>query len=287
MRKKLVIATRGSKLALAQAHQVQDELKKINVDTEILVVHTKGDKDRNSALKEIGGDGLFVREIEKAILAGEADIAVHSGKDLPYNLADGLVIAGVSKAADCRDCLISAKGKEELNIIGTGSPRRILEYKRANPDAKFREIRGNITTRLRKLHDGECDAVILAAAGLRRLNIDLSPYDVHEFSAEEMMPAACQGIIAIECRQEDSDVVKAVRKMTHRHSWKRFNIERRLFRIMEADCSMAVGIHAEVDGDKLILSAMFEGRRVEKTGTYLNGEKLCAEIKKEIFRGQL
>ena len=128
MKKKLVIATRGSKLALAQAYQVQNELDKLNVDTEILIVHTKGDKDRKSSLKDIGGDGLFVREIERKLLTGEADIAVHSGKDLPYNLAEGLIIAGVPEAVDFRDCLISRKGESELKVIGTGSPRRILEY---------------------------------------------------------------------------------------------------------------------------------------------------------------
>lgn len=285
MRKKLVIATRGSKLALAQANQVKDELSKVEVDTEILIVHTKGDRDRKSALKDIGGDGLFVREIEKKLLTGEADIAVHSGKDLPYNLSDGLVIAGVPKAVNFRDCLISRKGESALKIIGTGSPRRILEYSRMNPDAEFKEIRGNITTRLRKLEDGEYDAIILARAGIQRLDIDLSRYDVHEFSVDEMMPAGCQGIIAIECRQREKKVVEAIQKITHQHSWKRFNAERQLFRIMEADCSMAVGIHAEIDGDELSLSAMFNGRRSEQKGLYLEGGELCDSVKKEIFRG--
>ena len=285
MKKKLVIATRGSKLALAQVYQVQNELDKLNVDTEILIVHTKGDKDRKSSLKDIGGDGLFVREIEKKLLTGEADIAVHSGKDLPYNLAEGLIIAGVPEAVDFRDCLISRKGESELKVIGTGSPRRILEYRRMNADAEFKEIRGNITTRLGKLDEGGYDAVILARAGLQRLDMDLSEYNVRDFSTTEMMPAGCQGIIAVECREEDTDTVKAIRRITHKHSWKRFNAERQLFKMMEADCSMAVGIHSEIHGDELVLSAMFEGERSEKKGSYLNSDELCASIKKEIFRG--
>ena len=209
--RKIVLATRGSKLALAQAEQVKALIEAKGFECELLIVKTKGDKDQNRPIHEIGGDGLFVREIEKALLDKSADIAVHSAKDLPYELAEGLLIAGVPKAASPADCLIrlkTAASKDEPVVIGTGSPRRICEYLAIDENVEFKSIRGNIDTRLGKLESGEYDSIILARAALDRLNIDLSPYDVYEFSSEEMIPAACQGIIAIECRSEDKEIVR-------------------------------------------------------------------------------
>lgn len=185
--RKIVLATRGSKLALTQAEQVKALIEAKGFECELLIVKTKGDKDQNRPIHEIGGDGLFVREIEKALLDRSADIAVHSAKDLPYELAEGLVIAGVPKAASSADCLISLKvdgtctaENDAKKVIGTGSPRRICEYLAIDENVEFKSLRGNIDTRLGKLESGEYDSIILARAALDRLNIDLSPYDVYE-----------------------------------------------------------------------------------------------------------
>lgn len=269
--RKIVLATRGSKLALAQAEQVKALIEAKGFECEILIVKTKGDKDQNRPIHEIGGDGLFMREIEKALLDKSADIAVHSAKDLPYELAGGLLIAGVPKAASPADCLIrlkTAASKDEPVVIGTGSPRRICEYSEIDDAAEFKSLRGNIDTRLGKLDSGEYDSIILARAALDRLNIDLSPYDVHEFSSEEMIPAACQGIIAIECRDEDEEIVRLLGEISDFETKRRFDLERSVFCKLKADCKSALGVHAKIEGDSVTLMALKDERKVCLEGRF-------------------
>lgn len=268
--RKTVIATRGSKLALVQAEMVRAALIAAGVnDTSILTVSTKGDRDRTSPLGSIGGKGLFVKEIEAVLAGGEGDIAVHSAKDLPYELMEGMTIGAVLVAADPRDCLISVRGRElpKAPVIGTGSRRRMLECGKHFPNAVFKEIRGNVDTRLRKLVEGEYDAIILAKAGLDRLGSDLSDFDVHIFSTQDFIPAPCQGIIAVECRADDEEMLSILKKVNDERTRRRFEIERRIFAGTQADCSVAVGVHAvmpcDEDGGKCRVSAAFEGRRVE------------------------
>lgn len=282
MMEKLVLATRGSKLALAQAEQVKALIEDKGVKCEILIVKTKGDKDRNRPIQEIGGDGLFVREIEKALLDNRADIAVHSAKDLPYELAEGLSIGGIPKAAACADCLISLKCDAEEStdrqaspkVIGTGSPRRICEYSAIDGNVQFKGLRGNIGTRLDKLSSGEYDAIILARAGLDRLNIDLSRYDVYEFTSEEMIPAACQGIIAIECRSCDREIAELLTNISDPDAKRRFDIERSVFCRLKADCKSALGVHAKIDGDKVTLMALKDDRKVCIEGNFEDRQEL-------------
>lgn len=274
----MILATRVSLLALRQAELVKRKLEEAGEQVTILPVTTKGDRDRIRALSEIGGDGLFVRELERVLLSGEADLAVHCGKDLPYCLAEGLVIGGVPMMADARDCLISRKESGDLpgrdpdgisgpgnsvpagnspfskDPVGTGSPRRTAEYLRLCPDAEFAGIRGNINTRIRRLREGAYGSIILAKAGLDRLEPDLSGLTVRVFSAEEMIPAPCQGILAAECRADDKRTAEILRRITDPVAARRFEVERYLFGSMKADCSMAVGIHAEFGrfpGDEL------------------------------------
>lgn len=273
--RKIVLATRGSKLALAQAEQVKALIEAKGFECELLIVKTKGDKDQNRPIHEIGGDGLFVREIEKALLDKSADIAVHSAKDLPYELAEGLLIAGVPKAASPADCLVSLKGdgtctaeNRAKKIIGTGSPRRICEFSEIDDEAEFKSIRGNIDTRLGKLDSGEYDSIILARAALDRLNIDLSPYDVYEFSSEDMIPAACQGIIAIECRSEDKEIVRLLGEVSDFDTKRRFDLERSVFCKLKADCKSALGVHAKIEGDSVTLMALKDERKVCLEGRF-------------------
>lgn len=283
--RKLILATRGSRLALAQAKAVQEQLEKLGVTVEQKIVKTKGDTDRTSPLREIGGKGLFVKEIELQLQSNEADIAVHSGKDLPYVLMNGMTIAANPKAADARDCLVFCKNKalSKRPVIGTGSPRRIEQCKEFYPGAEFKENRGNIDTRLRRLIDGQYDAIILAKAGLDRLGIDMEGLELKVFETEEFIPAACQGILAVECRSADKEVVSLLQQISDPVTRVRFELERRIFGELQADCSMAVGVHAVILGEKVRLSAMYQGRRYSCIGDFEDAEQLIMEIKNKLM----
>lgn len=282
--RKLILATRGSRLALAQANLVQEKLKELGVTVEQKIVKTRGDKDRTSSLREIGGKGLFVKEIELQLKSGQADIAVHSGKDLPYVIMEGMTIAANPKAADPRDCLVFCKNKElpKKPVIGTGSPRRIEACRSIYPDADFKEIRGNIDTRIRKLTDGEYDAIVLAKAGIDRLDIDMEDLEIKVFQTEEFVPAACQGILAVECRSEDEEVVSLLQQISDPDTRIRFELERQIFCELQADCSMAVGVHAKVCDGKVCLSAMYNGKRHSCIGNLEDAEQLIKEIKNNL-----
>lgn len=287
--RKLIIATRGSKLALAQTEIVRRLLQEVQVETAIHTITTAGDRDRIHALVKIGGRGVFVREIERELLSGEADLAVHSAKDLPYELAPGLVIAGTPKAADPRDALVTRKGKTGGGplVIGTGSPRRIAELRPLYPEAVFKDIRGNVTTRLHKLDRGEYDAIVLAMAGLERMGVDASAYDLHPFDVEQVMPAGCQGIIAVECRSRDRELMALLQKISHGITWRRFLLERELFCSMKVDCAMAVGIHASFPRKgEVRLGAMLDGVKAFRQGRTENYALLAASLKKELYDGK-
>lgn len=311
----LVLATRGSALAMAQAESVKTMLEaggEVSVD--LLPVTTKGDQDRRSELVKIGGNGLFVRGIEEELLAGRADIAVHCGKDLPFETAKELVIAGIPKAASGLDCLVAQKGSllpgrqdqgenpaEEAGtglVIGTGSMRRIHELRKLYPGAVFRSVRGNITTRIRKLGEG-FDGIVLAAAGLERLGLydpgmrgrddemqeggtftmDGREYGVRVFAPDECLPACTQGILAIECRRDDPERVRLLRSISDENAWKRFHAERCLFRMLHADCTMPVGIWSRLlDGDRIYMRAMYNGKYAEGESGYGAYEDLCSDL---------
>ncbi|MBQ9504494.1 MAG: hydroxymethylbilane synthase [Lachnospiraceae bacterium] len=281
--KKIKLATRGSRLALVQARLVRDILAGAGVAADEVIVSARGDRNKVSPLIKIGGNGLFVREIEKSLLAGEADIAVHCGKDLPFELDERLVIAGVTSSADCRDCLVMPEGKSltKASVIGTGSPRRIAEFPGLHNDIEFKDIRGNITTRLEKLRQGDYDGVILAKAGLDRIGFDGEGYDIRVYEPYEMIPAACQGILALECRRDDEELCRLVESISDEATMRRFEVERYMFCRLRADCSAAVGIYAKVDErspGELNIMAMYEGRRAEISGRYEDYRELCEEL---------
>lgn len=281
----IVIASRGSRLSMAQVDIVDTALKKCGVRSQRLVISTKGDINTSSALKEIGGNGLFVREIEEALSDGRADIAVHSAKDLPYQLADGMTIGAVVKAASPADLLVIKPGHEDsLHVIGTGSARRKAAVMRLYPDAVVKNIRGNVETRLKKLSSEDYDAIVLASAGVDRLGIDLSGYTVKRFSPDEMIPACAQGIVAVECRSDDAKTRSILEKINDSETQKRFVVERYLFELMKADCSLAVGVHAVISGEELTVYGLFEGRTASRTGRYSNYKTICKEIVEEIYR---
>lgn len=300
----LYLATRGSALALAQAETVKQLLEaKIgksgeNVRVELLTITTAGDKDRKSALSKIGGKGLFVRGIEEALLDGRADLAVHSAKDLPYELCEGLTIAGVPAAAPPEDLLIvrpdspfaerllhgptffeEERAAGKIPVIGTGSPRRVSELKAQIGPFEAKENRGNISTRIRKLKEGQFDAIVLARAGVERLQLDLSDLLIRRFSAEEMIPACGQGILAVECRGDDERMVRLLRGISDEKTRMRFDIERCLFRDMKADCATALGVFAKVDEDgHFTLTGMYGGRKERAAGSTDDYRTVCAGL---------
>lgn len=250
------IGTRKSKLALAQTNMVVKEIKKYFPSINIEVVHftTKGDKVLNKPLINIGGKGVFVTEIEDALLNKEIDLAVHSAKDLPLKLQDNLTISSVLKRGNYRDTLVTVKGKEidfsrEI-IIGTGSNRRKLAFKNLYPNATFKDIRGNVDTRLNKLYNGEYDGIILAMAGLERLDLlSDSRFTFTPFDYKEFVPAPCQGIIAIESR--NNDLTEILSKINHKDTFYSFQTERHILNILNADCGMPLGAYSFVENNKI------------------------------------
>lgn len=250
------IGTRKSKLALAQTNMVVNEIKKYFPSINIEVVHftTKGDKVLNKPLINIGGKGVFVTEIEDALLNKEIDLAVHSAKDLPLKLQDNLTIFSVLKRGNYRDTLVTVKGKEidfsrEI-IIGTGSNRRKLAFKNLYPNATFKDIRGNVDTRLNKLYNGEYDGIILAMAGLERLDLlSDSRFTFTPFDYKEFVPAPCQGIIAIESR--NNDLMEILSKINHKDTFYSFQTERHILNILNADCGMPLGAYSFVENNKI------------------------------------
>lgn len=250
------IGTRKSKLALAQTKMVVNEIKKYFPSINIEVVHftTKGDKVLNKPLINIGGKGVFVTEIEDALLNKEIDLAVHSAKDLPLKLQDNLTISAVLKRGNFRDTLVTVKGKEidfsKETVIGTGSNRRKLAFKNLYPNAAFKDIRGNVDTRLNKLYNGEYDGIILAMAGLERLDLlsdsrfTFTPFDYNSF-----VPAPCQGIIAIESR--NNDLTEILSKINHKDTFYSFQTERHILNILNADCGMPLGAYSFIENNKI------------------------------------
>lgn len=250
------IGTRKSKLALAQTNMVVNEIKKYFPSINIEVVHftTKGDKILNRPLINIGGKGVFVTEIEDALLNKEIDLAVHSAKDLPLKLQDNLTISAVLKRGNYRDTLVTVKGKEidfsRKIIIGTGSNRRKLAFKNLYPNATFKDIRGNVDTRLNKLYNGEYDGIILAMAGLERLDLlSDSRFTFTPFDYKDFVPAPCQGIIAIESR--NNDLTEILSKINHKDTYYSFQTERYILNILNADCGMPLGAYSFVENNKI------------------------------------
>lgn len=213
---------------------------------------TKGDKTLDKPLDAIGGKGVFIAEVEQALLSGKADIAVHSAKDLPSLLADGTAISAVISRGDLRDVLVTRKGTvlSQTPNIGTGSQRRRVQLLKIYPGAVFSDIRGNVDTRLGKLADGRYDGIILAAAGLQRLGLDKDErFDIRYFPADEFVPAPCQGIIAVQSRvNELSDILAAI---DDRDTHICFDTERSILRLEDSDCSSPMGAYSFIDNDGL------------------------------------
>lgn len=270
-KKTVKVGTRGSKLALAQTELV---IKALNerfpqIDFQMVTMSTRGDRDTSRALLEFGGKAVFVEEFEEAILKGDIDIAVHSAKDMPMEIMEGLTISGTLPRACPQDVFIYKSGRSfdrnESFVVGTSSLRRQYQIRDMYPNAVCKNLRGNVGTRIQKLEDGEYDAIILAAAGLERLGIIDGSAECLEvqkdkltfryLSTESMLPAACQGIIAIETRTY-GEVYDMVRAINDTEAYTQLTCERAVLSRLNAGCHEPIGVYSELHGDHMKLSLM-------------------------------
>lgn len=276
------IATRKSPLALWQAEFVKAELERIHTDlvVELLPMSTKGDVILDTPLAKVGGKGLFVKELEVAMLEGRADIAVHSMKDVPVDFPDGLGLQVICEREDPRDAFVSNNFKSLSDlpqgaVVGTSSLRRQCQLRAARPDLVIKDLRGNVGTRLAKLDNGDYDAIILAAAGLIRLKLENR---IASFiSTEESLPANGQGAVGIECRTDDERVKALLAPLEHLETRYRVLAERAMNTRLEGGCQVPIGAFAEINGDTLTLRGLVgnpDGSEII-TGT-VSGDKTTA-----------
>jgi hydroxymethylbilane synthase len=264
----ITIATRESRLALWQAEHVKALLEARGHSVKLLGMTTLGDQILDRSLSKVGGKGLFVKELETALDDGSADIAVHSLKDVPMDLPEGFALACVMEREDPRDAFVSNNYANLAALplgatVGTSSLRRVLLLKALRPDVKIVPLRGNLDTRLRKLDEGQFDAIILAAAGLKRLGLAQRIRAV--FEPTEMLPAAGQGALGIEIKANRADLVAALAPLAHVPTWMAVSAERAVSRAMGGSCSMPLAAHAVWDGVQLRLNAAWGEPEEEKT----------------------
>ena len=262
MNKKITIGSRGSKLALLYAQKAKDRIiENTNLgDHDILVkpITTKGDQAQNIRLSEIGGKGLFSGNIETELKNKRIDIAVHALKDMPAIETNGLKTDTFLERNDPREILITVDKKKlkDLNlksIIGTSSYRREFQIKKIRPDIQCKLIRGNVDTRIKKLKDGIYDGIILSCAGIKYLNLE---NEISEFfSSDKLIPSAGQGIIALQCRENDKEIISILNKINHNETYKRAHAERNILKVLEGDCETAIGVHSIINGDYIALEA--------------------------------
>ncbi|MBU5405783.1 hydroxymethylbilane synthase [Paraeggerthella hongkongensis] len=260
----LKIGSRGSELALWQAHYVADRLRLVRPDiqVEIEVVKTKGDRVLDVALSKIGDKGLFTKELEQALLDGRVDVCVHSMKDVPTVLPEGLVLAGCLERADARDALVAVPGATFASLpsgarVGTGALRRLAQLRAVRDDLEYMEVRGNLDTRIAKVRDGSLDAIVLAAAGIKRMGWEREI--VEAFPVDVVVPAVGQGAIGLEIRADDEAVARVCALVCDAVTNVCVTAERCVMRALDGGCQVPLGAYARFEGPELVLDA-FAGR---------------------------
>ncbi len=264
----LRLGTRGSALARRQAQEAARALATCGVETEEVICSTQGDRDRGTSLRVLGGQGVFVRQLEEALREHRVDVAAHSAKDIPPQLLEGTELVAFLPRADVRDALVSRDGRPLADLppgalIGTSSRRREAQLRAQRPDLRAADIRGNVDTRLQKVSDGAYDAIVLAAAGLARL--DRLNVVTEYLSLEVMLPSPGQGAIALQARRDDADTVAVLRRINHQPTALAVRAERALLRRLGAGCTLAVAALAQVRARELTLQARIlsdDGARV-------------------------
>lgn len=293
-RSTLVLGTRGSKLALCQSEWFQAKVQEVAPKVQVVLkkIQTSGDRIVDVPLAKIGGKGLFVKEIEDALLAGEIDFAVHSMKDVPAQLPEGLEILCIPQREDVRDAFISREGYSFQDLpfgatIGTASLRRQAQLLQARPDLKITVLRGNLDTRLRKLKEGQFDAIVLAAAGLHRLGWSQS---ITEYLPSILsLPAIGQGALGIEGRTDDTFVQSVLSKLNHQSTHTTVTAERAFLRRLEGGCQVPIAAHATLSGEQLVLEglvASIDGKTVIRDrieGTHQQADALGVQLAERLL----
>ena len=262
MEKKITIGSRGSNLALLYAQKAKETIiQNTNLsDNDIVIkkITTKGDQVKDTRLSEFGGKGLFSSNIEKELKNKSIDIAVHALKDLPAIETDGLITDNFLERNDPKEILISRDKKklkdlELKSVVGTSSYRREFQIKKIRPDINCKLIRGNVDTRIKKLKEGQYDAIVLSLAGVKYLKLENEITEI--FGIEEIIPSAGQGIIALQCRKDDKEINSLLKKINHDETYKRAHAERNILKVLEGDCETAIGAHSIINGENIILEA--------------------------------
>jgi len=261
MKKNIRIGTRGSQLALWQANHIKSSIKKLfpELEVKVIAISTKGDRITDRPLSMVGGKGLFVKEIENALLNNDIDLAVHSMKDMPGELPEGLIIGAIPKRENPFDAMISRENKLLADYpvnarIGTSSLRRGSQLKAARPDLEILSIRGNLDTRIKKLKSGQYDAIVLAAAGLRRLGQE---NEITQYLDETLMvPAVGQGALCIETRENDENIALIMKKLDHGPTRICVTGERAFLKQIEGSCHIPVACYGEIKDDQVIMTAL-------------------------------
>jgi len=288
------IATRQSPLALWQAQYVQKQLMACHpgLKVELVPMVTKGDIILDTPLAKVGGKGLFVKELELAMLDGRADIAVHSMKDVPVEFPEGLGLVTICERDDPRDAFVSnhyasLADLPQGSVVGTSSLRRQCQLREQRPDLVIRDLRGNVGTRLAKLDNGDYDAIILAVAGLNRLNLQDRVRTA--LTPEECLPAVGQGAVGIECRLDDSETRALLAPLAHRETTLRVLAERAMNTRLEGGCQVPIGSYAEIDGDQIWLRALVgapDGSQMvrgERRGNTADAERMGVDLAEELL----
>jgi hydroxymethylbilane synthase len=283
MAENLLIATRESRLALWQAEHVRSLLReRFGLSVELLGMTTRGDQILDRSLAKIGGKGLFVKELETALEEGRAHLAVHSLKDVPMDLPPGFALAAVLEREDPRDAFVSNEHASLDDLphgaaVGTSSLRRVVQLMAMRPDLEVEPLRGNIDTRLRKLDEGQYDAIVLAAAGLKRLGLEARIRS--RFDVSQMIPAAGQGALGIEVREEQTELRDQLAKLTHRPTWLAVAAERTVSRTLGGSCSMPLAAHAHWVGDVMHIAVALG--HPEQTARPLLRAEFRAEVRND------
>jgi hydroxymethylbilane synthase len=294
-KRRLIIATRESPLALSQAEWVKAQLQKLHpqLAVELLGMTTQGDRRLDVALRKIGGKGLFVKELEEALLDGRADIAVHSIKDMPMELPEGLCIPVICEREEPRDAFVSNHYSSVMTlprsaVVGTASLRRQTQLRALRSDLELVDLRGNMNTRLKRLDDGDFAAIILAGAGLKRLGM---PERIRAyFSVEESLPAAGQGALGIECREDAELVKQLIAPLNHLITAQAVTAERAVCRRLQGGCQVPLAAYAEVHHGQLLLRALvsnYAGTRILRaklTGAAENADDIGKRVGEELFQ---
>ncbi|MEL6636663.1 MAG: hydroxymethylbilane synthase [Bacteroidota bacterium] len=298
--KHIRIGTRGSRLALWQAEFLREQLTQLGLDVELKIIKTQGDRVQDLGFDKLEGKGFFTKEIEEALLRGDVDLAVHSMKDLPTTAPEGLCVTAVSYRENPADWLLIRKSvlteKALLRLpegarVGTSSARRKAQIRHLRPDVVLGDIRGNVPTRVQKLRDGQFDAILLAAAGLQRLDLDLSDLAVIRLNVKEFVPAPAQGVLAYQVNTADTATRRLLRAIHHPEVSAVTNIERRVLQLLDGGCQLPLGAYCERDaaGHYHLWAALAESwdaplHRVRHSSstTYELAEKVVAELREKL-----